>query len=69
MFETINAVGPNLEKVLWIAAPAANAATVNPNGIKTLLPNGEVNILLIGNSGSSNGTRRLNPLDCNVLDN
>ena len=36
----INAVVPDPNIFLWIATSAADAAAVNPNGIKTLLANG-----------------------------
>ena len=39
-FDTINVVIPDPNMFLWIAASVADAAVVNPNGIKTLLANG-----------------------------
>ena len=39
-FEIINVVPPGPNIFLWIAASVAEAATVNPNGIETLLNNG-----------------------------
>ena len=38
--EIINVVLPESDVFLWIAASVADAAVVNPNGIKTLLANG-----------------------------
>ena len=38
--EIINAVKLDPNILLWIAASIADAATVNPNGTKTVLPNG-----------------------------
>ena len=35
-FKIINVVIPDPNIFLWIAAPVAAAAAVNPNGIKTL---------------------------------
>ena len=48
--------------MLWIAASVANAATVNPNSVKTLLVNGFIK----GNLVFSNGSRSLpkNHSDC-----
>ena len=48
---------PNL---LWrIAASAADAATVNPNDIKTLLANGLSTFLIKGNPGFSNSPKSI----------
>ena len=57
--------------VFWIAASTADAAGVNPNGIKTLLANGLSAFLIKGNSVFSNGPRSLpkNPPDCPILGN
>ena len=78
-FEIINVVindakpegWPDPNIVFWIAASAANAAGVNPNGIKTLLANGLSAFLIKSNSVFSNGPRSLpkNPPDCPILDN
>ena len=38
--EIIDVVLPESDVFLWIAASVADAAVVNPNGIKTLLANG-----------------------------
>ena len=40
LLEIINAVTPDPNIFLWIAASVADTAAVNPNGIKTLLANG-----------------------------
>ena len=54
---------------LWIAAFAADAAAVNPNGIKTLLANGLSAFLIKGNPAFSNGPKSLpkNPPECPIL--
>ena len=48
-----------------IPASAADAAVVNPNGIKTLLSNGLITFFINGNPVFNNGPRRLprNPPD------
>ena len=48
----------------------ADAAVVNPNGIKTLLPNGLSTFLIKGKPVFSNGPISLprNPLNCTILD-
>ena len=53
--------------MLWIAASVAAAAAANPNGIKTLLPNG----LSKGKPVFNNGSRSLPkiPSDWAILDN
>ena len=53
----------------WVAASAAGAATVNSNGIKTLLANGLSILPVKGNPLFSNGPKSLpkNPLDCPIL--
>ena len=55
---------------LCIPASAADAAAVNPNGIKTLLTNGLITIFISGNPVFSNGPRSLprNPPDRIILD-
>ena len=47
----------------------ADAAAVNPNGIKTLLTNYLSTFLIKGNPGFSNGPKSLpkNPPDCPIL--
>ena len=58
------------QKFLCIPASAADAAAVNPNGIKTLLANGLISFFINGNPVFSNGPRTLprNPPDCVILD-
>ena len=58
---------PNI--FLQIAASAAVAAAVNPNGTKTLLDNGFSKFLIKSNPGFSNGPKRLpkNLSDCLIL--
>ena len=53
---------------LYITASAADAAAVNPNGIKT---NSLITFSIKGNLAFSNGQRCLprNPPDCIILDN
>ena len=57
--EIINLVilDPNI--LLWISVFVVNAATVNPNGIKTLLANGLIAFPIKGNLGFSNGPKSL----------
>ena len=54
---------------LWLAACVADAATVSPNGSKTLLPNGLSTFLIKGNPVFNNGPKNLpkDPLDYPVL--
>ena len=60
-----------LRLFLCIPASAADAAAVNPNGIKTLLANGLITFFIKGNPVFSNGPSNLprNPPDCIILDN
>ena len=55
---------------LCIFASAADAAVVNPKGIKTLLANGLITFFISGNPVFSTGPRSLprNPSDCIILD-
>ena len=50
---------------------SADAAAVNPKGIKTLLANGLITFFINGNPVFSNGPSNLprNPPDCVILDN
>ena len=50
--------------------PSADAALVNPNGIKTLLANGYRKFFIKGRLVFKNGPRGLpkNPPDCTILD-
>ena len=56
---------------LCIPASAADAATVNPKGIKTLLANGWITFFVNGNPVFSNKSSNLprNYADCIILDN
>ena len=56
---------------LCIRASAADAAAVNPKGIKTLLANDLITFFINGNPVFSNGPSNLpkNPPDCIILDN
>ena len=47
LFDIISVVVPDPKIFLCIPASAAEAAAVNPNGIKTLLPNGLITFSLI----------------------
>ena len=56
---------------LCIAASAADAAEVNPKGIKTILANGLITFFISGNPVFGNRARSLprNPPDCIILGN
>ena len=58
---------PNI--LLWIAASFADAAAVNPNGIKTLLGNDLITFSIKIHAVFSNGPKSLhkNPPDCPIL--
>ena len=60
---------PDPKIFLCIPASAADAAAVNPNGIKTLLANGLIIFFINGNHVVINGPRNLprNPTDCIIL--
>ena len=62
-FEIINVVTPDQNIFLWIATFAADAAAVNPNGIKTLLANGLSTFRIKGKPVFSNG-RKILPKNC-----
>ena len=65
----INAVLPDPNISLWIAASVTDAAAVNPNDIKTLLANGLSTFPIKGDPVFSNGTKSpKNPRDCPILD-
>ena len=61
---------PDHKIFLCITASAADAAAVNPKGIKTLLANGLITFFINGNPVFSYGARSLprNPSDCIILD-
>ena len=69
LLEIINVVLPEPNIFLRIAASVADAAAVNPNGIKMLLANGvstfSINDALIFSNGSK--YLRRNPPDCPIL--
>ena len=56
---------------LCIPASTADAAIVNPKGIKTLLANGLITFFITGNPVFSNGASNLprHPPHCIILDN
>ena len=64
-FEIIKVVVPDPNIFLCIPASAADAAAVNPKGIKTLLANGLITFFINGNPGFNNGPSNLpkNPPD------
>ena len=70
-FDILSVVIPDPKIILWIPASAADAAAVNPNGIKALLANGLFIFFVNGNPGFSNEPRSLlrNPPDCIILNN
>ena len=62
---------PDPKIFLCIPASAANAAAVNPKGIKKLLANGLITLFITGNPVFSHGPSNLprKPPDCIILDN
>ena len=70
-FYILSAFVSDLKIFLCIPASAADAATVNHNGIKTLLANGVITFFINGNPVFSNGPRSLsgNPPNCSILNN
>ena len=64
-------VFPDPNIFLCIPTSPADAAAVNPYGIKTLLANGLITFFINGNPVFSNGPSNLprNPPDCIILDN
>ena len=67
----ISAAFPDPNIFLCIPAYAADAAAVNPKGIKTLLANCLITFFINTNPAFSNGPSNLprNPPDCIILDN
>ena len=67
--EIIYVATPDPKNFFWIAASVADAAAVNPNGIKTLLASVFSTFFIKGKSVFSNGLRNLlkNSLDCLIL--
>ena len=55
--------------MLWIVASVADAAAINPNGIKTLLANGLSIFPIKANPAFNNGPKSLpgNSVDCPIL--
>ena len=70
LFDIISVVFPDPKTFLCIPASAADAAAVNPKGIKTLLVNGLITFVINGNHVFSNGPSNLlkNPPDCIIFD-
>ena len=62
---------PRSQDILCILGSAADAAAVNPKGIKTFLANGLITFFINGNPVFSNGLSNLpkNPPDCIISDN
>ena len=71
LFGIINVVFPDRNIFLCTPASAADAAAVNPKGIKTLLANSLITFFINGNPVFSNGPNYLprNPPDCIIFDN
>ena len=71
LFDIISVVFPDPNIFLCIPASAADAAAVNPKGIKTLLANGLITFFIKGNPVFSNGPSNLlrNPPNCIIFDN
>ena len=70
-FDTISVVFPDPNIFLCILASAADAAAVNPKGVKTLLANGLITFFINGNPFFSNGPSNLprNSPDGIIFDN
>ena len=68
-FEIINFVVSDLRICLRISASAADAAAVNPNGMKTFLAQSVSTGFIKGKPFFSSGMRSLsrNPPDCTIL--
>ena len=68
-FEIFSVVIPDPNIFAWIAVSVADAAPVNPNGIKTILANGLSTFFIKGNPVFSSGHKGLpkNPPDCHIL--
>ena len=59
LFDIISVVSPDPNNFSCIPASAADAAAVNPKGIKTLLANGLITFYINGNPVFSNGASNL----------
>ena len=57
-FQTINAVAPDPKFLFLIALYVADAATINPNGIKMLFANGVNTLFINGQQAVINGLRK-----------
>ena len=70
-FDIISVFVPELKVILCLPASAADAAAVDPNGIKILLANTLITFFINDNHAFYNGSRSLprNPPDCIILDN
>ena len=58
-FEIITVVKPDQKNFYWIIACEADVASLDPNGIKTLLANCVSTFFLKGNQFFSKGSRKL----------
>ena len=69
LIKIIKVVIRDLKMLFWITASVANAAAVNPTGVKTLLTNGFSTFLIKDKIFFSNGPKSLpkNPADCPIL--
>ena len=68
-FEIFSVVIPDPNIFAWIAVSVADAAPVNPNGIKTILANGLSTFFIKGSPVFSSCHKGLpkNPPDCHIL--
>ena len=69
LLEIFNVVVQDPNIFQWEAASVADAAAVNPNGIKTILAHGLSTFFIKGKAVFSNGPKSppKNPLDCPIL--
>ena len=69
LLDVINVVVPDPNFFLWIAVSVADAAAVNPYGIKTLLANGLSTFSITGHPVFNNGPKSppKNSPDCPIL--
>ena len=70
-FDVVSVVVPESKILLCISASDADAATVIPNGIKTLIANGWITFFINSKPVLTNRPRSLprNPPNCTILDN
>ena len=59
LFEITHAIVPDWKVFSWIATSVAEAAAVNPNGIKTLFANSVSTFFINGKPADINGLRKL----------